>query len=579
MNNIFKKIALFFAAGAVMTSCETTELDLTISPNELSPTQSDPNLLLNSIQLAYASNQFFLNEDLAELTRIEYFNGRDYFNALPGNTLNFVWARTYSSEGTIIGELAGLGAGNVDVGILTNLQSLEEIDAISDVDYSFHIALGKIMYAHSLFQIVDVIGGAAFSQAGNPAEFPAPILDSGEDVYAGALGLLSEAEALLASEPDAVGATDMFYDGDTEKWIKLINSIRLRTYKNTGNKAAFDAVVAGGNYIEDEEDDFQLGFGTSELQPSDRHPLYEDDYTPTGVGSYRSNYLMDMMLRNNDPRLRYYFYRQADGTPGALDVSGVAVPPNEETISCSLFTPPPHYAGFVYCSVDNGYWGRSHGNDEGGPPDGFLKAAPGVYPIGGRFDDSQFNEEDAITGVNIAPGVGLGQGAGGAGILPIILSSYIDFWIGEMATSTADRATAMRAGLEKSIEKVQGFGSRDSSADLSFEPSETDVTTYIDGIVAAFNAASGDDQENIFAEQYFTTLYGGGFESYNYYRKTGFPTTVFPNWEPDPGAFPRTYLLPQNEVLNNPNLTQRADLGTQVFWDTNPSSPSFPPAN
>ena len=84
-----------------------------------------------------------------------------------------------------------------------------------------------------------------------------------------------------------------------------------------------------------------------------------------------------------------------------------------------------------------------------------------------------------------------------------------------------------------------------------------------------------------FAEQYFTTLYGGGFtESYNYYRKTGFPNNFgFPNWEPDPGPFPRTYLLPQNEVLNNPNLTQRTDLTTQVFWDTNPASPTFPPAN
>ncbi|MGD1945370.1 MAG: SusD/RagB family nutrient-binding outer membrane lipoprotein [Croceivirga sp.] len=229
--------------------------------------------------------------------------------------------------------------------------------------------------------------------------------------------------------------------------------------------------------------------------------------------------------------------------------------------------------------MDNGYWGRSHGNDEGGPPDGFLKAAPGVYPTAGRFDDSQFNAVDAITGVNIAPGVGLGQGGGGAGITPIILSSYVDFWIGEMAASDAERSTALRNGLEKSIEKVQGFGALDGTADLSFEPSEADVTAYIDGIVAAFDAATGDDKENIFAEQYFTTLYGGGFESYNYYRKTGFPTTVFPNWEPDPGPFPRTYLLPQNEVLNNPNLTQRADLTTQVFWDTNPSSPSFPPAN
>ena len=572
MNKILKRFAMIFAVGALVTSCETTDLDQTVSPNELSPTQSDPNLLLNSIQLAYASNQFSLSDIVAELTRIEYFNGRNYFNALPGNTLNGVWARTYSSGGSIPGDF-------VNVGILTNLQALETIDAESDVDYSFHIGLGKLMYAHCLFQLVDVLGQAAFSQAGNPAEFPAPMLDSGEDVYAAAFGLLNEAEALLSSGPSAQGATDMFYGGDTDKWIKAINSIRLRSYKNNGNKSAFDAIVAGGNYITDAEDDLQLQYGTSELQPSDRHPDYESSYTPTGVGPYRSNWLMDMMLQNDDPRIRYYFYRQANGTPGATDVDGNAVPPNEETISCSLFTPPAHYAGFVYCSVDNGYWGRSHGNDEGGPPDGFLKAAPGVYPVGGRFDDSQFNEEDPITGVMVAPGVGLGQGGGGAGITPIILSSYVDFWIGEMAASDAEKSAALQAGLEKSIAKVQGFGALDGSADLSFEPSDDDVSDYIDAIVAAFDAASGDDKENIFAEQYFTTLYGGGFESYNYYRKTGFPTTVFPNWEPDPGPFPRTLLLPQNEVLNNPNLTQRSDLTTQVFWDTNPSSPSFPPAN
>ena len=66
MNKIFKKFALIFAAGAVLTSCETTELDLTVSPNELSPTQSDPNLLLNSMQLAYASNQHSLSELVGE---------------------------------------------------------------------------------------------------------------------------------------------------------------------------------------------------------------------------------------------------------------------------------------------------------------------------------------------------------------------------------------------------------------------------------------------------------------------------------------------------------------------------------
>jgi len=563
---------MIFAASVFITGCETTELGLTVSPNDLSPTQSDPNLLLNSIQLAYASNQHTLSELVGELTRIEYFFGRNYFNALPGNTLNAVWSRTYSSGFNIPGT-------GFDVGILTNLQALEAIDAESDVDYSFHIGLGKIMYAHCLFQLTDVIGQATFSQAGNAAEFPAPILDSGEEVYAGAFNLLDEAEALLASGPGTQGAGDMFYNGDTEAWIKVINSIRLRSYKNIGNKSAFDAIVAAGNYITTADDDFQLGYGTSELQPSDRHPLYEDSYTPTGSGPYRSNWLMDLMLQNDDPRIRYYFYRQADGTPGANDVNGNPVPPNEETISCSLFVPPPHYDGFIFCSVDNGYWGRSHGNDEGGPPDGFLKAAPGVYPTAGRFDDSMFNSVDQITGVNVAPGVGLGQGGGGAGITPIILSSYVDFWIGEMAATDGERSNALRAGLEKSIAKVQGFGTLDGSADLSFEPSVGDVTAFIDAKVDEFDNATGEDKENIYANQYFTTLYGGAFESYNYYRKTGFPTTVFPNWEPDPGPFPRTYLLPQNEVLNNPNLMQRGDLNTQVFWDTNPASPAFPPAN
>ena len=77
-------------------------------------------------------------------------------------------------------------------------------------------------------------------------------------------------------------------------------------------------------------------------------------------------------------------YRQVEATPGA------DADPNEEDLNCSLAVPPPHYDGFTYCSVPNGYWGRSHGNDEGTPPDNFKRAAVGVYPAGGRFDDSSF---------------------------------------------------------------------------------------------------------------------------------------------------------------------------------------------
>lgn len=543
-------------AGLTFTACETTDLDLRVSPNDLAADQADPNLLLNSIQLAYASNMDVISDLGAELTRIDYMFGRDYFNNYPGDTFNAVWSRTYSS-GT-----NGPGTG-VQVGMFTNINTLEAIDAESDTDYSFHLGVSKTLQAHMLMLLVDYLGEAALSQASNPDEFPAPTLDDGATVYAEALSLLNEAQSLLSGGPLTLGATDFFYGGDTSKWLKLVNTLRLKAYVTTGDTANFNSVIAGGNFISSAADDFEFQYGTSELQPDTRHPDYADDYTPSGANIYQSNWLMELMLNNDDPRIRYYFYRQTDATPGA------DADPNEETLACSLAVPPQHYqdGGFTYCSVPNGYWGRSHGNNEGTPPDNFTRTAVGVYPAAGRFDDSSFGN------------VGLGLGGGGAGIEPIILSSYVDFWRADMAANDADRATFFRSGLEKSIAKVQSFGSLDPDADLSVAPTEAEVTAYIDGIIADFNAATGDDKENIFAEQYFTTLFGGATEAFNYYRKTGYPTTVLPNWEPNPGPFPRSFLYPQNEVVTNPSLTQKQTMTQQVFWDTNPASPTFPPAN
>ncbi|TDQ28988.1 SusD/RagB family nutrient-binding outer membrane lipoprotein [Zeaxanthinibacter enoshimensis] len=556
MKKLFKYITIVLVTGGLFQACETTDLDLRVSPNDLASDQADPNLLLNSIQLAYASNQSSISDIGAQVTRIDYMFGRNYFNNYSGATFNGIWERFYSSGTNIPGR-------PVDVGILTNIQNLESIDAQTDVDYSFHIGVGKVLAAHVLFQLADYLGQAVWSEALQPAEFPAPTLDDGPAIYAAAQGLLNEGEALLASGPATQGATDMFYGGDTDKWIKLINTLRLRAAVLTGDTATFNSIIAGGDFIAENDDDFQFAYGTSELQPDDRHPDYAADYTPSGANIYQSNWLMETMLDKGDPRIRYYFYRQVDATPGA------DAPANEEDLACSLAVPPQHFqdGGYTYCSVPNGYWGRTHGNDEGTPPDNFKRVAVGVYPAGGRFDDSSFGN------------VGLGLGGGGAGIEPIILASYVDFWRGIMATSPAQKAAFMEAGLEKHIAKVQSFGSLDGNADASVAPTETEVETYISDTVAAYLAASGDDQQNIFAEQYFITLFGGATEAYNYYRLTGFPTTLVPNWEPDPGAFPRSFLYAQNEVITNPNIQQKTTLTEQVFWDTNPASPTFPPAN
>jgi hypothetical protein len=176
----------------------------------------------------------------------------------------------------------------------------------------------------------------------------------------------------------------------------------------------------------------------------------------------------------------------------------------------------------------------------------------GVYPAGGRFDDNSFDN------------VGLGLGGGGAGIEPILMSSYVDFWKGYMSGSVAERKTFMLAGLDKSIETVSEFGALDSSADLSLEPEEDDIDAYLAEVSAAYDA----NPDNVFAEQYFITLYGGATEAWNYYRLTGFPNTLNPSWEPSPGPFPLSIFFPTNEVTTNVNVSQRTSLDEPVFWNS-----------
>ena len=71
------------------------------------------------------------------------------------------------------------------------------------------------------------------------------------------------------------------------------------------------------------------------------------------------------------------------------------------------------------------------------------------------------------------------------------------------------------------------------------------------------------------AEQYFVATFGNGIESYNFYRRTGYPTTLQPNLDPDPGEFTRSFYYPSNAVNTNSNISQKPDQTVPVFWDVN----------
>ena len=564
INNLIKMLVL--CGGLFFASCETTELDLTQNPNALAPDQADPDFYLNAIQIDFAYLTESFGNTAGALTRIDYMSGRDYANAYSPSNFDGRWSSAYQ----------------------TIMNDIKELNVIAgETGLNRHIAIGQVIEAHILMTLVDFFGDIPYTEAFQGADNLNPIADSGASVYAAAIALLDG--AITNFNNDALGnpALDMYYDGDWAAWTKAANTLKMKAYMATrlvdGSAVSkFNAIVASGNYISSNADDMQFRWGTLAVQPDSRHPRYRGSYTSTGGGRYMSNSLMDYMRGGfdggyalgagtftADPRIMFYYHRQTNPTPG---IDGA--PADEEVLECGLQNAPAHYAGYVFCANPQGWWGRDHGNDNGIPPDGFLRTLAGVYPSGGKLDDWSYGGQQD------------GDGNGGNGITPIMLASWTDFMIGEVelvAGNEAAAKTAMFAGMAKSMDKVTNFYPREAGNRF-----DAVMNFYVGGlaqVVNGFYARISDewddasDKMNVLGMQYFVAQYGNGLDAYNFYRRTGYPTTLQPNIEANPGGFIRSFFYPANHANTNSNITQKGGVTEPVFWDTNPGSPGFPAAN
>ncbi|PRX53693.1 SusD/RagB family nutrient-binding outer membrane lipoprotein [Flagellimonas meridianipacifica] len=570
MKRIFKKFgSSALIATLLLVGCETIELDLTDNPNELSLDQSSADLLLNSIQVDFATFVELMGQNGGDLVRIGYLNGRNYQNIANLNPvqLNLEWNIAYQGDN---GET--LPSGLEVNGILADIRALAPVAEANELFR--HTAIAQFIEAYTIVTLVDFFGDIPYTEAIQAtAETPIlnPNVDSGASIYEAALGLLSSAIANFERDVITEPQNDFYYGGTWSNWVKACNTLRMKIYLQSrlvdgSAVASFNAIVAENNFIDETAEDLQFQWGTNSILPDARHPRYADNYTPSGGADYLPNWLMNLMDTSDDPRIRYYFYRQVNAVPGA------EIPPNEETLACGLEPIPAHYAdgNFTFCVLPNGYWGRDHGQNAGIPPDGFTRAVYGVYPSGGIFDDSSFE------------GLSVGDGGGGAGVTPIMLASWVDFMQAEVAMVENDTDGARQFildGLDKSVTKVQSFISLDASANGAFAPSDMDISDHSSDISDLFDAADMDGKWDVLAEQFLIAMFGNGIDGYNFYRRTGFPTTFQPNLEPEPGSYIRSLNYPADFVNNNSSVDPKPNQTIQVFWDNNPASPTFPIAN
>ncbi|MHA7131543.1 SusD/RagB family nutrient-binding outer membrane lipoprotein [Algoriphagus namhaensis] len=539
-----KIYSLMIAASMVFAA--SCDLDLQEDPNAVNAGTADPDFLLNSIQLDYIDLFDAVSDDGMRLTRMINQGSAQYEGAYTPTTTNFYWSEAYAA-------------------ILADVDFLLPLAEESNLQR--HMGIAKTIKALVLFHLVDSYGDVPFSEALDPSNF-FPNVDPGQQVYSDALGLLNEAEAHFTASGSSGTPNDYFYNRNYTKWTRLVNTLKLRYYLNTRlvnpseSTSGINALIAGDNLLK-AGDDFVFRFGTSSADPDSRHPSFTNTYV-SGGGDYQSTYYMWHLTEAkgfDDPRVRYYMYRQT-----------LVNSTDPDEIECINSIPPSHYlvGGFIYCLPgERGYWGRDHLNPDGIPPDGLRRTVWGVYPAGGRFDNN-----------SAAPVNNIALGAQGAGIQPVMLAAYVDFMLAEAALylgTTGSAATYLESGIKKSMDYVRAFSvsTPEASTIRAFTPNDTynqQVTNYISFVRNEYAGAASDRARmRVIGREYWLALYGNGIESYNLYRRTGQPDNMQPGLQASFGDFPRSFFYPLNYLTTNNNAVQKADQTVQVFWDNNPA--------
>lgn len=533
IKNKIKALSLLILIGFI--GCETGDLNQLNDPSNLTPASADPELLLNNVQLQFVNAIAYNedNEDGINIRAAEFVRMQHLFGAYAGpfsltsGSIDNDWTFLYRET-------------------LQDIKTL--IPLAEERDLQGFIGVAKIIQAYSYVTLVDTWGDVPYTEALLGNENPNPSVDGGQSIYNAMLTIIDEGIAAINS-PNAVMPNDLFYAGDKAKWTKMARTLKFKMYAQmrlVGDyRNEINSLISEG-LITSADEDFAFQYSTVASSTGEsRHPYYALCYDADGSDDYMTSYYVNLLKADKgfeDPRLRYYFYRQEPSTPTGDD------------LSCE------GEAGFNFCHLGDFYWTRDHGDDDGVPPDGTKRTTYGLYPIGGAFDADNF-----ITG-------SVNTGANGAGIFPFLLSSYVKFLQAESALTlgtTGDPKMLLESAIRESMDKVLNF--IPAQVDAAFAASTADVDAYVVYVLGQYDAAATDNEKlDVIMKEYYIALWGNGLEAWNNYRRTSLPSDLSPHVKTS-GEFPRAFLYPATVVNTNANINQQP-VTTKVFWDTNPDN-------
>ncbi|NQX37686.1 Starch-binding associating with outer membrane [Pedobacter steynii] len=500
-----KQKTLYIAALWVLlgTSCTKDLEEMNINPNQ--PTKVEPGPLFTALELRQAGTSVARRSNVGfgmmmvqqtATTKIDDLEGDKYLQS--------------ESAALLFNEEYAVPAINMAMLIDMLKQAPEKVNLYAAA------RIWKVMQMHRL---TDAYGDVPYSQAGQGflQQIYKPAYDKQSDIYADMLKELEQATKALDPAKTTFGAADIIYQGKTEQWKRLGNSLMLRLALRLikvdpamAKQWALKAIQGG--VMQNNADICYMRHTGPQQELANPIAFDFQKFDLIRAGDIKmGKTFMDYLKATNDPRLE------------------------------------------VYSSLPDG---NSDPALQKGLPNGYNASTISATPGGGDLSTySIFNVKT---------------------ILPLTAPTFFityaetELMLAEAAArgwTTDQAATHYRAAVEASMDQQKLYGKTIST---------TATSDYLTTGNPFPTGGSLDLQLKSINEQYWVVTFLNGWESYANWRRTGIPQLIPVNYPGNVtgGTIPRRFTFPRNEYSTNGEHVKQAiaqqgpdTYTTRVWWD------------
>jgi hypothetical protein len=510
-----KLLSFILIAAVAGAGCKKSWLDVNTDPNNL-PTAT--------------SNYVFTNA----LNTTAYNYWGDNGTGTRANELGAYYAGqwTQSSSYILTNSIFGYQFTNTDFNfwddMYNNLEDYQYVINNADKDaQKFLVGPSRIMQTMVFQNLVDLYGNIPYTDALKGLNSLAPKFDDQKAVYEDLIKKLDTAIAEIKANPwNVQKSSDIMFAGNTTKWIKLANTLKLRILVRQSRIPGRDtyitteinkAVTEGTGFLGIGEDaGVNPGFQSA---AGKQNPVYDRwGYDPTGaarsLGRYPrpSKFLFDVLIANDDTlrlkRLAYGIGGENTNAPGTSKLTEIV----------SNYKGVPFGAGSGYTGPSTSSLGPSL-IVKGQYKSVYLMTAAESYLL-------QAEAKQRFPSVTI-PG-------------------------------TAQ--TLYEQGVRESF-RVLGVPNPLTAANALLASGKPD---------ADWNAST-DKLRTIAIQKWIALANFNGLEAWTEYRRTGLPVTPQSLVVTDPNKRPVRLFYPSSELgSNETNVTAQGNIdvfNTRLFWD------------